>query len=354
MSKEILYTDVNNQIEKLKQQGLIIDNLNFAKTELQCYGYSNLIKSYRDPYTIMSDGKKIYRSGITFEQIWSLFILDKNLRYAVMGSMLDLEERVKEAAADTIAGAFGILESDYLQFRNYQNRKTNAYRFSLGGILDSLKKTLQTNKNPIYHYAQKYNNVPPWILFKSIYFSTLVNYIALFKKSEQHVLVSKLYNPTELGLSIDDLTPIMLDSLFIFLEYRNLAAHGGRIYNYSSDKRLRLPNNASSQVHGFSQLLYLLNIMDYPGPFRHMKKVLEAELSRHCSLFPEDVTYLSQILQVDITESHPVWISPQSGKYHYDNHCCGMKNPLRFELREAKAKGFLPCKRCVNSQDTLI
>ena len=106
MSKEILYTDVNNQIEKLKQQGLIIDNLNFAKTELQCYGYSNLIKSYRDPYTIMSDGKKIYRSGITFEQIWSLFILDKNLRYAVMGSMLDLEERVKEAAADTIAGAF--------------------------------------------------------------------------------------------------------------------------------------------------------------------------------------------------------------------------------------------------------
>ena len=35
MSKEILYTDVNNQIEKLKQQGLIIDNLNFDKTELQ-------------------------------------------------------------------------------------------------------------------------------------------------------------------------------------------------------------------------------------------------------------------------------------------------------------------------------
>ena len=92
----ILYATVDEQIEKLKKQGLIINSLDFARSELALYGYSNLIKSYRDPYMIMSEeGSKSYRSGITFEQIQSLYILDKNLRNAVMASMLDLEEYVK-------------------------------------------------------------------------------------------------------------------------------------------------------------------------------------------------------------------------------------------------------------------
>ena len=88
--QKILYATAEEQIEKLKRQGLIVDDSAFAKAELELYGYSNLIKSYRDPYTIVSEGKKIYRSGITFEQFWSLYILDKNLRNAVMASMLDL------------------------------------------------------------------------------------------------------------------------------------------------------------------------------------------------------------------------------------------------------------------------
>lgn len=72
----ILYATVDEQIEKLKKQGLIINSLDFARSELALYGYSNLIKSYRDPYMIMSEeGSKSYRSGITFEQIQSLYIL---------------------------------------------------------------------------------------------------------------------------------------------------------------------------------------------------------------------------------------------------------------------------------------
>ena len=92
----IFYATVDERIEKLKKQGLIINSLDFARSELALYGYSNLIKSYRDPYTIMSEGSKRYRSGVTFEQIQSLYILDKKLRNAVMASMLDLEEYVKE------------------------------------------------------------------------------------------------------------------------------------------------------------------------------------------------------------------------------------------------------------------
>lgn len=139
----IFYATVDEQIEKLKKQGLIINSLDFARSELALYGYSNLIKSYRDPYTIMSEGSKRYRSGVTFEQIQSLYILDKNLRNAVMASMLDLEEYVKEAAADVIAYKYGTNQDNYLQYRNYVNKKKRKQRFTLPAILDTLKKNFK-------------------------------------------------------------------------------------------------------------------------------------------------------------------------------------------------------------------
>ena len=194
MDSQITYSKTDEQIEKLKSQGLIIDDPVYAKKQLEIYGYSNLIKSYRDPYIVMLDDKKVYRSGVTFEQICSLFILDKSLRNAVMAAMSDLEERLREAAADVIADSFGVNQSDYLQFRNYQNRRTKQKRFSLAEILRTMEKTSQSDKDPIHHYSQKYGNVPPWILFKGIYFGTLVNYISLFKPHEKLMMVQKLYD----------------------------------------------------------------------------------------------------------------------------------------------------------------
>ena len=58
---EIAYTSLSEQIEKLKSQNLLIEDESMAEEALSLYGYSNLIKSYRDPYTIIVDGKKMYR-----------------------------------------------------------------------------------------------------------------------------------------------------------------------------------------------------------------------------------------------------------------------------------------------------
>lgn len=179
---DIPFSSIDKQIEKLVSQNLIIEDTGYAKYILELFGYSNLIKSYREPYVIKTDTSIQYRSGVTFEQIHSLYMLDKNLRNSVMSAMQDLEEHIKETAASVVAETFGTNEENYLDYRNYRNKKKRKKRFTLPGILDTLKKTLDTDKNPISHYAEKYGNVPPWILFKSIYFSTIINFIDLFKK----------------------------------------------------------------------------------------------------------------------------------------------------------------------------
>lgn len=353
MTKEITYSTITQQIKKLESQKLIISDLNFAQKNLELYGYSNLIKSYREPYIIKQNELIEYRSGVSFEQIHSLYILDKNLRNSVIASMLDLEEHIKEVSASVISSSFGIKRNDYLQYRNYANKNKRKRRFTLRGILESLEKTCDTTKNPIHHYIDKYNDVPPWILFKSIYFSTIINFIDLFKVNEQEELVKKLYDVKELNLPLSSLRKLMMDTLFICLEYRNIAAHGGRIYNHPIDYILRkdeiFGEEYSSLINGFSQLLFLLNLFEYKSPYIRLHKALERELTRHCSEFPQDVTYLGQTLNINIEPTDYVFISPQKNIYHINRHCSGLINAQQITLAEAQAKNYCPCKKCNKS-----
>lgn len=346
----ISYSTIDQQIKKLKSQNLIINDEQIARDSLRLFGYSNLIKSYREPYVIISGDKKIYRSGVSFDQLCSLYTLDKNIRNNVMAAMLDLEEHIKESAADIVAQSFGVHQEQYLMYRNYQNKKKHKYRFSLPGILDVMKKALDTDKDPIHHYQTEHGIVPPWILFKSIYFSTIANFIDLFKSEEQEKLVKVLYDTENISLSLDAIRKLMMDTLYICLEYRNLSAHGGRVYNYKCKSQLRTDEifgkAATSTLSGFSQLLTLLSLFIYQRPFLALQSTLEQEVSRHCEQFPQDVTYLGQVLNMNIVPRHVVWISENSNKYHLHKHCSGMKDAIEVELEEAEKHGYIPCKKC--------
>ena len=348
MKETIPYTNLKTQIEKLKDNNLFIEDDAFAAEMLSMNGYSNLIKSYRDPYILLADGKKTYRTGVTFKQIFSLYLLDKNLRSSVMAAMLDLEEHVKECTANVIAHSFGTDPDEYLKFSNYRDRNHSG-PFSLSKILDKLKRTLHTDKYPIKHYMDKYGTVPPWILFKSAYLSTIVNLIKLMKPQEQEQLAEQLYE--NLPLSPSQKRMLMVDTLFVCLEYRNLVAHGGRTYNYNSTCKVRWDqifddDNASETPHGFCQLLMLLQLFHYQKPFETLSNTLSVETNRHCINYPADVTYLGQVLNIDIEPANIVFRGPKGNKYHTDPHCSGIHNTIPIDIKDAIEFGLIPCKRC--------
>lgn len=151
---------------------------------------------------------------------------------------------------------------------------------------------------------QTYEVVPPWILFKSVYFSTITNFIDLFKFPEQEKMIEHLYHNSKGNLSSVALVKLMMDTLYICMDYRNIAAHGGYIYNYNSDKRLRtneiFGEHISFNPHGFSKLLFLLDLFDYGNPVRRLETALSNELKRHCKFYPQDINYLGQILNMNI------------------------------------------------------
>ncbi len=196
-----------------------------------------------------------------------------------------------------------------------------------------------------------HGSVPPWILFNGVYFSTIVNLITQLPIPLQDQLALELFDPAHTNASGQCLRFLMNDSLFIALDYRNLAAHGGRVYNYSSKANLRFnviwPSATTSAPIGFSKLLFVLSQFKYKEPYNVLASVLNKEVNRHCQSYPLDTTFLGQTLNINIMSKHVVYTSGKSNKYHSLPFCSGIRSPLEMSLDDAIAHGYIPCKRCV-------
>lgn len=357
MAKDLKYTTSKEQIAHLKQKGLLFDDELIAMRNLDRYGYYNIINSYRGPYQTMINGQKEYLSDTTFEQIFSIFILDHNLRNSIMSSMLELEECLRAATAEVIAKNFGTDHNNYLNFNNYRDRPSSNPKFSLRNILGTLHTNIHSGKDPIRYYREKHEIVPPWILLKGTYFSTLINLIKFLKHDQKqelmHILVSNLNTES---ISPEIIT-MFQTTLFICLDYRNAAAHGGRIYNFRSNYSDKLKvtdniiscfpqfQNVESQT-GIHQFLTLLTIFKNKQPLQIVSNTLDKQIDRHLKIYPQDINLLSQSISMQINRQTYVFINDKTKIYHYNRICSGMSNARMVPMTEKITADYAACKRC--------
>jgi len=350
------YTTIKEQIQKLKNDNLIIENESDAETALELFGYSNLIKGYRNQYTITIDNEKKFNSNASFNQIMSLFTMDKCLRNATISATLDFEEFVKSSFSDVLASSFGIHQNDYLKYCNFRDkRKKN--QFSLKSILEHYAKAIEKRKGLIPHYLDKYSCFPPWILLKNIYMSDQFNLINFLKPKEKILLMHHIYDYDHLketyNLSEKQAVKLMVDTLFVCLGYRNASAHGNRIFDYKCPAKVRCDEifNEPNVVpdNGFSQLLSLFGFIKYQTPYLTLHDTLESQVTRHLRIYPQDITYLSKILNVGLVKKEIVFVSENSKKYHSIEHCSGLKFGKEVELNDAISSGYNPCSKCIIS-----
>ena len=298
------FTTISQQIELLKSRNLLFKSEESAKETLAVYGYYNIINGYKDFYVEKTEDGERYRDGITFEQIYSLFVLDHTIRNQLFITLLDLEEHLRAVTSYVISESFTSDQEEYLKFSNYQNRRTKYARFSLGSILDKFKKVSKSSKDPIRYHRETYGNVPPWVLFKGIYLSDLVNFIRLLKPAEKNAVIHKIYGIPEKMID-EHLKNFFTDTLFMCLEYRNLAAHGGRIYNYNPTSVIRITPETKESLsktilnfehiettHSIGTLIFALMLFTRKDYVRSLQQIIDQEVKRHCTAYPDDLNYL--------------------------------------------------------------
>lgn len=250
------------QIEILKSRGIVISNEEFALEKLQEDNYYNIINGYKD---LFIDSNQ-YIQGTTFEEIYSLFEFDRNLKSILLKNILIVENILRTLIAYNFSLKYG--NDNYLKIDNFETLKNSGCKKEkyqerieqIQKLICNMQLDIANNikKKPyINHYILNYGFVPLWVLVNAISLGRLSQFYSLMDQSVR-INVSKKWNVKE-----NELNQFIKNLSY----FRNLCAHDERVYSATINQpipdtiyhyKLNLKKKDNNFIQGKSDLFSLI------------------------------------------------------------------------------------------------
>lgn len=210
-------------INFLKQKNIIFKNENEALNIINKYGYYSIINSYKQIFK-NSDGS--YKENVSFEEIYSLFIFDKNIKHIFLKYILEIELIIRNLLGNQISKVYSI--NDYLNVNKLDDKVKLETKEK---IIEKINKSINESygmHNAITHYKDKYGFIPPFVLVKILTFGVISSYYGVLKQSDKQA-ISKYFkiSDNELKGLLKCLTTI-----------RNKSAHSDLLFCYRDKQTL--------------------------------------------------------------------------------------------------------------------
>lgn len=253
------FRNLDEQIEILKNKGMIIHNEAYAKNVLLRENYF-FLNGYR--YLFMySNTDKRFLENTTFEELYSVFLFDRNIRNIIFKNLLIIENNLKSIIAYQLSKKYGYKERDYLKEKNFTKRPEK--RKQVKDLISKMERQIRLNSREhtaTLHYANNYGYIPMWILVKVLSFGIVSEMYSILKDDDQ-IQIAKVYH-----VSPDEL----ITYLPILANYRNLCAHEDILFDNRTQKMiedtiyhqlLNIPKADDEYIYGKCDLFSLLIIM---------------------------------------------------------------------------------------------
>ncbi|WP_239823245.1 Abi family protein [Lentilactobacillus parabuchneri] len=309
----------------MKKRNMIFLNEDADANILRDYGYYEIINGYKDKFMIdPQNDDKGFKPNTTFEHIYALYNLDKQLRDLTLQTLAQFEQIFKQHLAYVIARDISDDQNQYTLQLHYNVGKS--YRHNAtdrDGLIKNFNKTLRSTYQPYKYYRDVHGNIPPWIMIKSFTFGNSIYWFQLSKKSIQERVIARMFGiQSDLYPEMDqlfNLNQAFGDLLALYLDYRNLTAHGGRVYNHRSIRhgiRHYSPFIYREQIlpisrRKFNRGLYRsslgtlyksLLVFKNKDPYVELQSWLTIRLENYLKQYPDDQQYLIDAMELDLTD----------------------------------------------------
>ena len=197
------------------------------------------INGYRHLFMKSIDNRK-FIPGVTFEELYSLFLFDRSFRNIIFKNLLIIENNTKSIIAYQLSKKYGYKENDYLKAKNFDNSPEK--RRQINDLISKMKRQVRINgaqHSATKHYLSNYGYVPLWVLVKVLSFGIVSELFSILKKEDRDAICD-IYK-------IDSAT--YSSYLAILANYRNLCAHEDILFC-----------NRTSRVIGDTIYHHILNI----------------------------------------------------------------------------------------------
>lgn len=219
------FKTIDEQIESLRLKGLIINNEDVTKEILYRENYF-FINGYRHPF--LTANRKFIK-GTTFEELYALFLFDRNFRNILFKNLLIIENNIKSIISYQLSKSYGYKEKDYLKASNFTQDIKEQRRVE--DVLNKMKRQIRVNGNKhtaTLHYITNYGYIPMWILVKVLSFG-LINELYGILKNDDKQKICDFYK-----VKPDDMEVY----LAILSNYRNLCAHEDIVYDHRTQREI--------------------------------------------------------------------------------------------------------------------
>ena len=259
------FRTLDEQVSIMTNKGLVVDDIDKVKDILFRENYF-FINGYRN---LFYNKDRKFIKGTTFDELYALFLFDRNLRNIIFKYILVFENNIKSIISYQMSKKYGYMEKDYLNVKNFNQDIKEKRRVE--DVVNKMKRQIRINgekHTATFHYITKYHYIPLWILVKVLSFG-LINELFGILKLEDQDEIANFY-----GLNREDLKVY----LGLLSNYRNLCAHEDIVYEhrtqvYISDtiyhSKLGIPkNDLGEYTKGKNDLFALIIIL---------KQVLQAD-----------------------------------------------------------------------------
>ena len=199
------FTTVEEQIKKLENYGISINNKEFAGNVLKSTSYYYLIDVYSEIFKI--DGKRRdFLPFTTFEEFYSAYMFDIGLKFLITSFLKPIELHIKTLIAYYFSKTFSHRSSEYLSSGKYYNPS----------IVDILEAKLTQDD-----YLKEKDNAPMWVIVNRLTFGETAQLFKALKHELQNQICAEFRTFTTREFEC------ILDAL---VALRNNCAHDEPLY----------------------------------------------------------------------------------------------------------------------------
>lgn len=212
------YKSNEELLNYLISKGVTIKNKELALEAIEKYTYYSIVNTYKEVFK----NNDTYLDNVTFEEIYSLYDFDKNLKSIFLKYSLEIEQVIKSLIANTISEKYGV--KNYLEYNCFDQSVDKDYIDKIRSNIDEEISKNYGKHAAINHYKDSYGFIPPFVLVKIMTMGEISRYYGLLKQEDRQN-VSKYFK-----ISDKLLKQILLNITLV----RNFSAHNNRLYTFHS------------------------------------------------------------------------------------------------------------------------
>lgn len=219
------FKTLDEQLGIFKSKGLTINDEEEARNILLRENYF-FINGYRRVLMVSSKEKKFVK-GSTFDELYAIFMFDRELRNILFKNLLIIENNIKSIISYKLSVKYGYKEKNYLKESNFTTDNKDKRR--VNDVINKMKRQIRVNSqnhSATLHYITNYGYIPLWVLVKVLSFGLINELYGILKPEDQK--------------EIADLYEIEMEDMEVYLSllanYRNLCAHEDIVFDHRTQK----------------------------------------------------------------------------------------------------------------------